>query len=335
VTRLELGPRDTTFAISYVALGFTSPSRNRYAVRLDGVDPKWVEAGDARIARYSGLRPGSYLFRVKAANNDGVWSETGAVLPITVRPPFWHSWWFRLAMLAVAAALLSLAYRLRVRHLLALERVRLRIASDLHDELGSDLSGIALAASRLESRAELAESDRDTLGEVRTTSLRVMEGLRDIVWVVNPEHDTVESMARRMRSVASRLFEDLVDYRFTTDLEAGSAHLDMATRRHLLLIAKELFHNVARHAHAASVRISLAARDGRLELEVADDGVGFDPTRDGDGSGLASIRRRAAEVGAELEVDSAPGRGARTRLVFEMTRRRQGAGRLRRGTLGR
>jgi signal transduction histidine kinase/ligand-binding sensor domain-containing protein len=326
--RLELGPGDATLAIEFVAVDLSSAPARRFAYRLEGLEPDWIESDGNRVARYAGLAPGDYRFLARAANRDGVWSEVPAALAIHVAPPFWATVWFRAAVALAIAAALAILYRWRVRHLIELERMRLRIAGDLHDELGSDLSGIALASSRLGGRESIAEADRRRLSEIEEAALRVLRGLRDIVWYVDPEHDTLESTARRMRSVARDLLPDL-EIRFSERIAGDAAGIEMSTRRQVFLIFKELVHNVARHARAGIVEIELEAGGGELSLSVADDGRGFEPLLPSDGSGLASLERRARQAGGRLELDSRPGGGTRAKLTVPMTRTRQG---LRRGT---
>ncbi|GMU66952.1 MAG: hypothetical protein AMXMBFR36_32260 [Acidobacteriota bacterium] len=324
--RLELGPEDSTLAIEFVAVDLSSAPARQFAYRLEGLEPDWIESDGNRVARYAGLAPGAYRFLARAANRDGVWSEAPAALAIHVAPPFWATLWFRAAVALAVAAALAILYRWRVRHLIELERMRLRIAGDLHDELGSDLSGIALASSRLGARESIAEADRRRLSEIEEASLRVMRGLRDIVWYVDPEHDTLESTARRMRSVARDLLPD-VELSFVDRVGEGGGGIEMSIRRQVFLAFKELVHNVARHARARTVEIELEVTDGELRLRVADDGCGFDPSSASDGSGMASLRRRARQIAGRFEIDSRPGAGTRALLAVPMTRTRQGGGR--------
>jgi signal transduction histidine kinase/ligand-binding sensor domain-containing protein len=311
---LTLGPGDAAVSIEYVALGFADPARYRYRYQMAGVDPQWVEAGNVRVARYTSIPPGDHIFRVKAASADGAWNDEGVSLPVTVLPPFWQTWWARLGVLATMALALTAAYRLRLRRIIELEQMRLRIAGDLHDELGTELSGIALAAGRLARQEHLPESDRGKLAEVERATLQVSQGLRDIVWHVTPEHDRLDSLLPRMRSVARDLLAD-VDHRFRTNVGTDGGPIDMTIRRHVFLIFKELLNNVARHAAAEKVEIAVMARGGELQVEVADDGVGFDPQAARDGGGLASLCRRADEIGGRLRIDSRSGGGTRARLV--------------------
>jgi signal transduction histidine kinase len=259
--------------------------------------------------RYTTVPAGDYTFRARPMGGGAELQ-----LEVTALPPFWATWWFRTLIVGTLATIAALTYRTRVRHLLAMQRMRLRIAGDLHDELGSELSGIALAAARMARQEHLPETDRGKLAEVERATLQVSQGLRDIVWHVTPEHDRLESLLPRMRSVARNLLAD-IDHRFTTNVGNDGGPIDMTIRRHVYLIFKELLNNVVRHAAAGQVRIAVMVDAGELQLDVTDDGVGFDPAAVGDGSGLASMARRAEEIGGRLHIDSRPGEGTRVRLV--------------------
>jgi signal transduction histidine kinase/ligand-binding sensor domain-containing protein len=325
--RLVLGYREDTLAFEFSALSFAQPRGNRYRYILDGLDRDWVEAGDRRFARYVHVPPGKYEFRVQAASHDGVWNREGVRLPIAISPPFWETLWFRALLAATLAAAVYGLYRYRLARLLAVERLRTRIAGDLHDQLSSDLSGIALASDMVSRRSDLPEDDRSRLHVARDTALASVEALRDIVWYVNPQQDSLEALGARMRTTAQRMVPDLdVDLHIAVTDSA----LPMELRRQIFLTYKELLHNIVRHADAASVVVRLVQRDRAVELVVADDGVGFDPLdRDAGastGTGLASARQRAARLRGELEIASRPGGGTRVTLRAPLPRTRGSGG---------
>jgi len=327
--RLELSYREDTLAFEFAALSFAQPEGNRYRYRLEGLDEHWVEAGDRRFARYVHMPPGRYAFRVQAMSHDGVWNREGVTLPIVILPPFWETLWFRLlVVVAVAAAVYGL-YRYRLARILAVERLRMRIAGDLHDQLSSDLSGIALASDMVSRRSALDEGDRSRLQVARDTALSSVEALRDIVWYVNPQQDSLEALGARMRSTAQRLLPGH-DVEIHAALSDGA--LPMELRRQIFLTYKELLHNVARHADASRVEVRLERRERSVVLSVADDGVGFDPslTTSRTGTGLASARARAARMNGTLEVESRLGEGTRVTLRATLPRTR-GSGKRRRG----
>jgi signal transduction histidine kinase len=311
---LELGPHDRALTIEIAVPFFTRPDRCRVAHRLVGFEADWVDIGTRRSVRYTHLPAGRHLLEVRAANPDGQWGPVTVRLPLQVRPPVWQTWWFRLAAVAVAIAVLILAYRLRVARLLALERVRLRIAGDLHDELGSDLSGIAIAAGMVARRPDLEDRDRHRLEEAGATAVRVMQSLRDVVWCVDPDHDSAEALVDRLRTTATTLLEG---HRVELEL-AAHGELSMDVRRILLQSAKELMHNVVRHARASSVRLALHDTSDGIELEVADDGAGFDPDAAASGTGLRRIARRVEAIGGTLSVATEPGHG--TRITIQAPR---------------
>lgn len=305
---LALSYRDYALTFEFAALNFTNPSQNRYAYRLDGFDAKWVDAATRRLAHYTNLPPGSYTFRVRASNDDGVWNEAGLALPVTISPPFWKTWWFRLLVIAAVVALLTAAYRYRVAHLIAIERMRLRIASDLHDDIGSNLSSIALLSDMVRDRSALPAREQHHLAKISDSARRMVASLRDIVWSIDPDADTSTALTQRMHDTAAALLGSL---RYTFDAPASGLppSLDMNLRRHLFLCYKEILHNITRHAHATHVAIRLDHEKHQLSLTISDDGCGFDPATVANGHGLTHLHERIAEISGTLTIQSTPGSG--------------------------
>ncbi len=323
--RLTLAPGDTTAAFTFAALSFTSPELNRYAYQLEGFDEAWTEAGTRRTTQYTNLPPGHYRLRVKGSNNDGVWNEERTSLEVIVLPTLWETLWFRPMLIAILGAAIWAGCRYRVSKQRELERLRMRIAGDLHDDLSSDLSGIAVLADMVRQSEGLGAEERDDLGQIRDASMRMVDGLRDIVWYIDPDHDSLKATVRRMRSVASTLLRG-VRHDLHAEIPDRDLPLPVNTRRNVFLVFKEAVHNIVRHADASRVEMEITVVGSRLQLSIADDGRGFDPTRADDGHGLRSMRRRAEEMGGRLEIDSTPGGGARLRLVVEMAGSRDGRG---------
>lgn len=320
-TALTLTPDDYAVSFQFAALNFTQSQNNRYAYMLEGFDADWIDAGSEPAVRYTSLPPGEYVFRARGSNNDGVWNEESAALAVTVLPPYWQTWWFRLVVLLAVVAALTSAYQLRVRHLVQLERMRLRIASDLHDELGSDLSGIALTSAMLGRGQRLSDAEKAQLSDISGSASRIMDGLRDIVWYINPEHDTLESMQARMRAIAQRVLVDL-PHEFDSRVGDLEASVPMDVRRNLVLAYKEILHNAVRHANARHVSIGFDVDGDLIRVEVIDDGVGVSEPA-GDGTGLRSIRRRVDDMGGRLLIEAPEGGGTQVRVEVDMTRSRR------------
>ncbi len=314
---LKLDYADYTVAFEFAALNFTNPQKNRYTYRLEGFDERWIEAGTRRRVQYTNLPPGGYILRVRGSNNDGRWNMEGASLAISVAPALWQTWWFRLLVAAALVGALAAAYRYRVGHLLAVQRLRLRIASDLHDDVGSKLSSLALMSEAVRDRAALGEEDRRELSRIGRVARQLTSDLREIVWFVDPEHDGDGALQWKMKNAAAALLRE-VDYRFRCPSARLLGSQDTAVRRNVFLIYKEALHNVVRHAQAETVEIDIRQHDGRFEFSIADDGVGFDADAAYAGHGLKNMRLRAQRIGAGLDIESRQGGGACVSLTVPL-----------------
>ena len=318
---LELPHDRNFFSFEFVALNYTSPAKNRYAYILDGLDQRWIEAGTRRYVSYTNLDPGRYTLRIRGSNNDGLWNERGIALAITIIPPYWKTWWFRILAVGTVAALLFVMYRYRVNKLLEIERIRTSIATDLHDDIGSTLTEIALFSDvglrELRARkgaASLSTEERNKLsgllGEIGTTSRTLIDAMNDIVWSIDPKNDSFEFLLLRMKSHATKILEAKgINYEIDIPPELAHLRLPLGFRRRFFLIFKESINNVIRHAHPSRVVLTMRREGRSLSMTIADNGVGFDPRDSGHGNGLHNMEQRARSLGGELAITSAPGLG--------------------------
>jgi signal transduction histidine kinase len=320
------GSRQVEF--HYTATYLSASERVRFRYRIDGYDSAWVDAGSRRVAYYTDLPPGAHTFRVAAAIDDGPWSEREGVLAVHVAPRYYQTWWFATAVCVAIGGTLWGAHRYRVNQLLAVERVRTRIASDLHDDIGSSLSQIAILSEVVNARVAPAPADvAEPLARIGALSRESVDAMGDIVWAVSPDLGTPVHLSQRMRRLASDLLPARgIELTFESSDE-GQVRLGIETRREVFLIFKEALHNVVRHANATDVSIALTIGRRALRLVVADNGKGFAAERqangrvdgrgtletgnavDAAGQGLRSMKRRAAAIGGRLSITSAPGAG--------------------------
>ena len=335
----KISPGGTRFEFHYTALSFVAPEKVQFKYRIEGLEKDWIDADVKRVANYSYLPPGDYTFRVIACNNDGVWNETGVSLPFTLLPHFWQTWWFRvlggLATMLVAGGVVWLDARRRMRRRLeklereqAVERERSRIAHDIHDDLGAQLTRITMlsdsASEELADPAQMA----DDLNQIYDTARNATRAMDEIVWAVNPKHDTVDSFAIYVGKFGFD-YLDAVGIRCRLDLpvKLPPHRLNTEVRHNLFLAYKEALHNAVKHARATEVCITIAFEAKTLELVVEDNGLGFslnDATNKGPrehgrtagGNGLENMNRRVREIGGECHIDSEPGRG--TKVKFQL-----------------
>lgn len=318
--RLPAGVRHATF--EFAALSFVAPEQNRYRYRLDGYDDEWVEGAAGGRATYTGLPPGRYTLRIQGASGLSDYGQE-AVHAVVVPPLLWQTWWFRTAAALLLLGALVAAYRYRVRRLLEVERLRLRIAADLHDDVGANLASIALASELLE--AGLTEGARDgqrrKVRRIRAAARETIGALRDVVWVVDPTYDDLHGLLHRMRKAADELL-DGTPHTFDGPRDARPRPLSVGFVHDVYLVYKEALHNVAKHAGASRVSVDVRVERGELSLVVRDDGVGFSVpgagSAGGPGHGLTTMRRRAERLGGQLEIESVPGEGCRVALSARM-----------------
>lgn len=312
--RAELPAGTRHLVLDLAALTFVPGSRPVFRYRVDGFDPDWVEGGTVARASYTGLAPGRYEFQVEVAAQPGAWSEA-AMVRFSVPPLVWQTWWFRLGGIGLVVAGLWGAHHLRMRRALEVAHLRTRIASDLHDDIGANLSSIAILSDMLRSEGRLDERDRRHLDRLGTAAVDTIEGLRDVIWLVDPRHDNLTDLIRKLREVAGALLASL-EWEMTVSEPLPDRRLAPRVVRNTLLIYKEALHNAVRHGGAARVSIEIEGAGRLLRLAVIDDGRGFDEAAIRPGRGLSGMRRRAAEVAGRLEIEAAPGRG--TRVAFEV-----------------
>jgi signal transduction histidine kinase/ligand-binding sensor domain-containing protein len=337
---LKVPPGRHRIEFEYTGLSFVAPEKVRFKCRLNHLDTEWADAGTKRVATYNYIPPGNYSFQVTACNNDGVWDTVGARLEFEVLPYFWQTTWFRvlggLGTVLAAGAVIWADARRRLRRRLeklererAMERERARIAQDIHDDLGASLTRIAMLTESVRGEAHLPEPVAKILNRIYGTARELTRSMDEIVWAVNPRHDTLDSLANYLNRFAhDYLSEARIRCRLDVPLQLPALPVMAETRHNLFLAFKEALHNVVQHGAAAEVHVDLKLEGAQLWLRVADDGRGFDPAnptegralagRIARGNGLANMRRRLADIGGTCEIRSGPGRGTMVTLSVSM-----------------
>lgn len=318
VSGLTLAPSERGIAIAFFALAFGSGEHLRYQYRLEGAEDAWSPPTPVRSVNYAHLSPGAYRFRVRAVTLSGATSALPASVSFQILPPVWQRAWFAALASAVVVGLVVLLYRYRVAQLVAVERVRTRIATDLHDDIGASLSQIAIQSELALGEADVSPGTANALGRIATTSRELVESMGDIVWAINPDRDRVGDLLQRMRYFASdTLAGKNIEFSFSAPDTGRDLALATEVRREVLLIFKEAVNNIARHARCSHADIDVRVERGGLVVQVADDGQGLSESIvRGNGHGLASMEARARRLNARLDIKTRAGGG--TRLVLHV-----------------
>lgn len=292
----------------FAALEFSAPEKIRYAYVLEGLDPDWKEAVNKREAHYTDLDPGHYTFRVKASNPDGYWTESNfPSMTIEILPPFWQTWWFTALVLLLSAGLIYAAHRYRLNQSLKVERLRNKIAGDLHDEVGSSLTRISIYSDLVQNGSDEKES-KNYLKGISDLSREVVLTMSDIVWSIDNRYDTFEALTLRMKDFANEVLQAKnINFDFEAKGIDPQRMLDPVLKQNLYLIFKEAINNIVKHACARNVTATLLADHGKLELRIIDDGKGLPSGEITRGNGLRNMMRRAKAIGGEINIQGGNG----------------------------
>ncbi|MCP3928607.1 MAG: hypothetical protein GY705_05840 [Bacteroidetes bacterium] len=323
IKKLIFPYQDNTLSFEFAALEFSNPSRNQFNYMMDGSDQDWVDSDTRGFARYSNLPSGRYMFKVKAANSDGVWSKSRD-LEIFIQSPIWKRWWFLTFAFTLILVIGYLVYRWRVNQLLRLERLRNQISVDLHDDIGSALSNVNILTTLVREKLPSDSKALSLLARIVEEVQSSAESLDDIIWSINPQNDPLDRVFARMRRFASEIFEAkgiIGQLRFPSEVK--HLHLDMEKRRQFYLLYKEAVNNLAKYADCKEAFISVENKGGYLEVIIRDNGKGFDlgSVKEG-GNGLQNMRQRAKKLKANFDIQSVLGKGTTVRISFHITENR-------------
>ena len=317
---VRLRPSQNVFSVDFVALNYRKQDDNQYAYYMEGFEEEWNYIGSKHVAYYTNLSPGEYTLHMKAGDAFGNWNEDTLQMRIEVLPTFFQTVWFKIVVSLFIAGILYSFYRYRINQLLHLQQVRNRISADLHDELGSTLSGISIMGSL----AKKGLADQRTSGALVD---RIMEDVRqisgsldDIVWNISPKNDSLSSLIARMTRYASELFEaKQIVFKFDIPERLGDIRLSMEQRRNIYLIFKESVNNLAKYSKCSHAEVGIRLDKKTVSLIVKDDGVGFDPNAPTDRNGLRNLRERAQNLRGGIDIQSGLGKGTNIILEFPVT----------------
>jgi ligand-binding sensor domain-containing protein/signal transduction histidine kinase len=329
--RIRIPPGRGELEIHYTALRFRAPEKSYFKYKLQGVDEDWIEAGERRVAYYNNLRPGNYEFRVIACDSSGIWNNIGAGLKLTFDPHFWQSRWFILSsglgfVLVIGASVRQVTRRKLQRRLAraeqqhAIEKERTRIARDIHDNLGAQLTRISML-SELAGREARPESA--TGGHVRNiygTAQEMLAQLDETVWAVNPSNDRLDRLAEYILHFGEEFFR-YSDIRCRFKVPDDIPQLDVAAelRHNIFLTVKEALNNAARHSGATDILVQMEFGTGVFAITVRDNGRGFDTAEcAARNRGLQNMRVRTEGLNGRFAIESRAGEGATIRMEFRI-----------------
>ncbi|HSF88572.1 MAG TPA: two-component regulator propeller domain-containing protein [Saprospiraceae bacterium] len=303
---IQISPYDSYFQLTWTLPNYFNPEKNRYYVWLEGLENDWSYIGNIPTIRFHKLPAGDYVLHIKGADSKGNWSVSELSVPIHVNQIFFRTWWFIAACILVIGSLIYAFARYRLQRLLEMERMRTRIAGDLHDEVGSMLSGLAMQAEIMELDQEKADSAR--LHRIIEISRLTLSKMRDVVWSIDSRRDQVKDLLDRMRENAEEMLtpRDII-FQFELGELPLEKKLPVDERQHLFLFYKEAINNIAKHSNATQVTIHFGQFADHFELSIQDNGTAFASGTTSSGFGLQNLEMRAKKLGATFLLNKEEG----------------------------
>ncbi|WP_276374548.1 sensor histidine kinase [Chryseolinea sp. H1M3-3] len=318
---IRLQPSQDVFSIDFIALNYRKQDDNQYAYYLEGFEKDWNYIGSKHVANYTNLNPGEYILHMKAGDALGNWNEDTLDLKIEVLPAFYQTVWFKILISLFIAGVLYAFYQYRINQLLHLQRVRNRISADLHDELGSTLSGISIMGSLAKKELPVQHASSALVDRIMDDVRQISGSLDDIVWNISPKNDSLSSLIARMTRYASELFEaKQIAFKFDIPERLDDVKLSMEQRRNIYLIFKEAVNNLVKYSKCTEAFVGICMDRRKILLTVEDNGVGFDPTATTDRNGIRNLKERAKSLNGVIDIKSGSGKGTSIKLEFPVAR---------------
>jgi ligand-binding sensor domain-containing protein/two-component sensor histidine kinase len=306
-------------SFEFISVTFKQGNATQYQYILEGTDKTWSNFTDRRYVSYNSLPPGRYTFKVKAKSEEGIVSKQEATLAFIIIPPFYETWWFILILALIGIFIAYFIYNYRIKQLLKLEKLRSRIASDLHDDIGSTLSSISILSEILSAQNDNTSGSKEMIGKIGSSARNMLESMDDIIWAVNPANDKFQNLDLRIREYAIPLFElKNIKFNIYFSEELAMIQLPMDIRRNVYLIAKESINNLIKYSDCQLAEIEFKEHNSNLVMIVQDNGRGFDTSISGTRNGLKNMKRRADQIRAEIEISSGLGKGTRISLQVKI-----------------
>lgn len=320
-TKVQLKYNQNQVAFEYSAPTFINEKQILYSYHLLGsADTAWSVPTNLHNVSYASLQPSNYIFEVRTKGWNEEWGKPANFL-FNIQPPFWKTWWFYLIVGTLVILLFYAFYLYRITQLTNLQKMRNRIASDLHDDIGANLTNINMLS-------EISRKSIDKPREAEKILQRIIEevtasgqALNDIIWNVNSRNDSMEEIMLRMRRYAADLFDNSnILCHLAMDENVVTKKLNMEQRRDVYLIYKEAMNNIIKHASASNVWINLKWQSGKLCMKIKDDGKGFEPVVISHRNGLKNIRSRAEKWKGSTTIETAPGKGTLIEIIIPLGR---------------
>ena len=340
---LELKHFENRLYLSFASLNYSNLGRDKYRYRLRSnsnltrfnstyLDTNWVETGTDNFVSFNALSSGNYLFEVVSKSRDGKWNPAGLSLPIKINPPWYARWWFRglslITIIGIVAGILLVRtryllniQRMKADALLGIEKMRVKIAQGLHDDVGANMATIAMRLGMMSSSTGIDETDRRKLKDLSSMVRQTGQSIRETSWIINVKYDDLRNLVNQMRELAFVMLDGTASYSFQQDPNPMPEYqVEMEFKQNIYLLYKEALNNANKYSNASNIKIDVLLNNNQLSLSISDNGVGFRKEEIKEGSGLGNMASRAQEMNGHFSLESEPGKGTSIIIVAPIVR---------------
>lgn len=311
-------------SLFYNAINFEDAGFQKYAYRtiINGEASAWIKQDDQRRIVFTDMRAGKTIIEIKVYSPQNAWPEKTITFTVKVIAPFWKTAWFQLICITALLAILYSIYKYRTAQAKKIVKIRDDISKDLHDEIGATLSGIAMYGHMV--KDSLSKNDIPgatySVNIIRDSAADMVTKLNDIIWIIKPQHESLESVIERLKLYASDMCPAKnINPEFIISAPAVQSRPSLEARKNIYLFCKEAINNALKYSKARLLRITVQLRDNNLVISIQDNGVGFDMQTVKKGNGLDNFQKRAAEMKAGYTLQTAPGSGCIITLTLKIT----------------
>jgi len=318
--KLSLAYNENYIKFEFTGIEFSAPHKLNYAYYLKGIDDEW-NYGKRQYVQYTNLDDGEYSFYVKTSNEWGVWSEAKSI-SFSISQAYWETWWFYLIIALTIVSIFAAIILYRIKQLLAFERLRTKIAADLHDDIGSGLTEISFIGEMINFKLqpEVRSVISEELTKIGEVSRGLVDSMSDIVWLVNPSKDSLFDLFVRLGDAYKEICDSkniTLNLHNVDDLK--KVNLKMEHRQNIYLIFKEAMNNSIKYSSCSQIDLFPNVLSSKLKLEFRDNGIGFEYDGKQSGNGLNNMQKRAEQIGGELEISSSPHNGTIITFLGKMS----------------
>jgi ligand-binding sensor domain-containing protein/two-component sensor histidine kinase len=306
---VSLSWKNNSLRVEFAALDYIHAGSMQYRYRLNGKKDDWITAGNSNNAIFANLQSGSYLLEVQYRHPNGNWQPKSLIYRFVIHSPFWQQWWFITLLLLVILIPVFIILRREYLSRKQIERIRWQLSRDLHDDVGSTLSSIAVYSSVLENRLH-QEKEKSIVTEIKEKATDSIQNMSDIVWAIQPENDSLQDFVQRFKAWALPLLESRnIQFMMHSDASDAGVSLNMLQRRNLYLVCKEAMNNCIKYAQASKIEFTYRITGRTLQISLQDNGIGFNEQLLTRRNGLLNMKHRMEELNGTFSINTTTGNG--------------------------